>query len=336
MAANTGAESAQVPAKDFDKTTEDIVSGLSAMQLSADQAKNAPAPTTGHSALLRLPKELRLLIYDALFELFVQTPEHFDTYMLPSEWSKTKLDTDAALGTYASMLLTCKQLYSEAKAHFEACYLPKVTVYFYDVFELLDFTEAIDRVAKLEPKYHDIKICLSSCPTNAWFFTSRSSADKLDAFEAVRDVKEGVHLFTDTQPRFGYTVSEGGPICDPDDRRGNIHPRRAPYSEANSIEIFSTHIRWGKNIDLVRRTVQGSVLTLSIHQICGHQHTKYTQMTAPVSMLYCAPGYFDSEEGMYTRPEMGESRERCDNFLTESSTEIEHARLASLLQPCIS
>ncbi|KAK4547049.1 hypothetical protein LTR36_001270 [Oleoguttula mirabilis] len=319
MATDSRPASASMPAEHCDTTTEIVTTSLAAHRLPTEHPNTTSTPVIESSPLLQLPSELRLLIFDALVEPLVQKPEHFDVYMLPSEWPKTEL------GTYTSTLLTCKQLYAEAKDHFETHYLSKITIYFYDPLALRNFTTVIARIAKLEPKYNNIQICISGCPTNAWFFTSTrcptnalfrtalfntvppaddTDKEHLDARLAVGELKGAVSVFTDTQPHVCFSECDGGPICDPDDRRGNVHARAAQRIGEDGIE-----------------TLQHSA---------SARHTMYTQMTAPVNKLRWSSWMED-----YDTAQTRESRARCDDFLKESSVEIEYARFASLDQPFV-
>ncbi|TKA32369.1 hypothetical protein B0A50_01475 [Salinomyces thailandicus] len=118
-------------------------------------ARTTPPAMTAKTApkLLTLPKEVRLLIYDQLFEPLVQRPEHFDTYVLPCEWPENDFSIVPAL------LGTCKQLHQEAKAHFEKHFLENVIVYFDHVGRLREFCEKIERLLERE-KYERMQVCL--------------------------------------------------------------------------------------------------------------------------------------------------------------------------------
>ena len=103
------------------------------------------------SGLLELPKELRLLIYDSLFQPLVERPEVLDTYALPDEWP------DNDLSSYTNLTLSCEQIHNEAKEHFETHFLCKLTVYFETTPQLHSFHQT---VSKLGEAYQNIQCSL--------------------------------------------------------------------------------------------------------------------------------------------------------------------------------
>jgi len=119
--------------------------------------------------LLQIPKELRLLVYDALFEPLIQRPEHFDTYVLPSEWPTIRLSP------YTSLLLICRQLFSEVRPYFKSRYLARLTLYFDNVSDLCRFHETL--AATPDPsQYQNLQICLH---TRAFTFNNITRRDDL-------------------------------------------------------------------------------------------------------------------------------------------------------------
>lgn len=58
--------------------------------------------TETETALLDIPSELRLRIYDFVLQPLLEVPEHYDTYVLPDEWPQT------SLASYRALILSCK------------------------------------------------------------------------------------------------------------------------------------------------------------------------------------------------------------------------------------
>ncbi|KAI6863272.1 hypothetical protein KC343_g6510 [Hortaea werneckii] len=110
-----------------------------------------------HSPLLALPKELRLMIYDELFTPLIQRPEHFDTYVLPSEWPKIDFTP------YRALSLTCKEVKEEATTHFDGHFLGDVMVFFDNVANLASFYFKIENTRSWE-RLANIRACLHTLP----------------------------------------------------------------------------------------------------------------------------------------------------------------------------
>lgn len=109
----------------------------------------APAPSP--SRLLALPKELRLIVYDMLFQPLTVRPDNFDVYVLYTEWPKRET------GIISTLAKTCKTLSTETEDHFESQYLSSMILFFDNVPQLYDFSCA---VKELPAPYQEITICI--------------------------------------------------------------------------------------------------------------------------------------------------------------------------------
>ena len=244
--------------------------------------------TTTSSRLLSLPKELRLLIYDFIFEPLVQRPEHFDTVVLPSEWPETDL------GTYHSLTLVCKQLHAEAQTHFESQFLGRVIIYFTNVPDLHDFCEAVRNLPEPQ-KYGGMQICLRTSRylyhdeelDDDDFLTdcqdTQEEWDEEDALLsiALRDLDFHINWFISTQPGFHkqYDYALSG-LCEEDS------PCDGPPSAHAVAHHLITHAtREGSRVDTIHfpmgRRARPSV-KISTHQVCQHGQCAYSTMVCSV------------------------------------------------------
>ncbi|KAK4547063.1 hypothetical protein LTR36_001284 [Oleoguttula mirabilis] len=313
MAVDPGPASVQMSAEDGDTVTANVTTALAGLQLPTERP-DSPASLT----LLQLPKELRLLIFDALFQPFVQEqPEDFDEYMLPSEWPKTHDFT-----AYTAISSTCKQLHFESKTHFETQFLPNTMMYFDNTPELWDFTEKISRFG---PEYQDIVIQLSTCSHSAWFFTAQEVEEgpPNDVVGATFLAKLCINIQPDLDLRCsGVDWS----LCNSEERHDVTHARtRLEYP---GTQRLTSWVRQGKKIDILELCAPGCPLRVSTHQVCGHEHTQYSIMTARVGDLV-----WDWVDAWGVRElDLRKMRACCDKYLNASSLEIELAKLRSLEQ----
>ena len=232
----------------------------------------ADTQTQASSAILQLPKELRLTIYDALLLPLVDHPHVPDTYALPYEWPKIDLSG------YTSLISSCKQLHFEAKHHFEKFYLPSLTLYFDHTPQLYNFAQSASR---LGAPYHDITFSLRKRCRLTYDFNEKPNVDKvwhmyednvdLMMAQSGFDQKFG-DLFLVQFPDYTRLLENIRRSEGPLSRVGNLLTRGA----RNGINIISKTI----SVD----NVEGS-LQVSFHEVNGYRSTGYTEMRGPINAL---------------------------------------------------
>ncbi|KAK5126640.1 hypothetical protein LTR85_009574 [Meristemomyces frigidus] len=248
----------------WERMTQEVSTRLAALRVPADSDSQSP--------LLKLPTELRFAIYDELFDpLIVQPPEHLDTFVLPSEWPKIEL------GTYTSLLLTCHQLRSEAKAYFEKLYLPRLTLYFDNVLDMGHFTKCVAGA----PKYQDIHVYLHNCGLSAWFFHNDGDKAVLDSLVGVAgDV--GSFIRDRVKASFGWNTSMVTDI-----KYNSSMMPLARHSLVRQLRLSNLRMplqlsfcsRQGKKVEVLPIPMLSSPLRTSIHQLGDHPETTYVVMT---------------------------------------------------------
>ncbi|KAK3636511.1 hypothetical protein LTR56_014137 [Elasticomyces elasticus] len=123
---------------------------------STRETHKPPTVTTpSRTDLLGLPAELRLLIYDAIFEPLVASGEDSNVfYVTPRKPPRDPL------GDYTSLIRTCQEVSHEAVQHFRKHYLPCVTFHFNDALTLHDFQH---RILQHHRNVHDtVRFCIST------------------------------------------------------------------------------------------------------------------------------------------------------------------------------
>ena len=148
--------------------------------------------------LLRLPKELRLTIYDTLLEPLIDQGDVPDTYAFPDEWPKIDLSA------YTNLVASCKQLHSEVKAHFEKCYLPGLTIFFDNTPQLYKFDQA---ACTFGAPYQDIQFSLRT--TNRYSVSDISNK----IWHIDEDSAKLMMLHPGFDPRFDGAVTWALPKC---------------------------------------------------------------------------------------------------------------------------
>ena len=102
--------------------------------------------------LLKLPAELRLLVYGAIFdEIVSESGRDVEECLFQGCWPKSRLRT------YISLAMTCKQVRMETKPHFEKHYLQRLVVHFWNAPSLHSFAETVNI---LGGPYFDIRYSL--------------------------------------------------------------------------------------------------------------------------------------------------------------------------------
>ncbi|KAK5132991.1 hypothetical protein LTR08_008278 [Meristemomyces frigidus] len=232
--------------------------------------------------LLQLPKELRLLIYDLLFEpLLVQRPEHFDTYVLPPEWPEWPA---ADYKNLRSVLLTCQQMRAEAQWHFETHYLPKLTVYFDNVPDLRHFAE---KIAGLDVKYGDIQICLHDSLLIASRFNKISNmpAKRVQVQPRLERLAEEVRDFVQYQEA-PKTSAEYAAMSRRTKKLMPWTTRPDSSSNTNDLIVRTTCYRADRRIEVITPIKPPRPgLKTSMHRICNTWHTDYVVVVGCVKLL---------------------------------------------------
>jgi len=96
----------------------------------SDDANSGDGPDAA-CPLLALPPELRLSIYDHLLSPCVSSPaEEQHQYRLPWDWPRNDLND------FVCLALTCRTVRHELRSLFEQQYIPRVRLYFDDIYAL--------------------------------------------------------------------------------------------------------------------------------------------------------------------------------------------------------
>lgn len=241
--------------------------------------------TPSDSMLLLMPKELRLLIYDELFESFTQRPKHFSTYVLPSEWPKNDFSS------YISLQLTCQQLHAEVTTHFEGQYLPKTIVYFDNVPELKTFCGKIAKHPE-SSKYDVLQICLHDigylCSTittaHSDLLTTAGKQRAADVLEARRDVNWSIRNFAVEQPACDFKTT---PVIFAHCGNSSTMCMHYEYERPgmSPINLVRHEVRQGKRLHIDRFPLLEGTPTSTIlesHMVCGNHQTGYMCMMMAV------------------------------------------------------
>ncbi|KAI6807648.1 hypothetical protein KC364_g13725 [Hortaea werneckii] len=234
-----------------------------------------------HSPLLALPKELRLMIYDELFTPLIQRPEHFDTYVLPSEWPKIDFTP------YRALLLTCKEVNEEATTHFEGHFLRDVMVFFDNVADLASFYFKIEKT-RSGKRFANMQACLHTWP---WRMRDHIDPEAMTKPNFGRANSETflccLDMFVFDRSRLAtakarelYGVDLLADICKA------IH---GPFEHPNPNSNRTHSMRGATKVDVLVRTdrskLSQATLEISSRQLCSNVRTMYTQMAAPVGCL---------------------------------------------------
>ncbi|KAK5126637.1 hypothetical protein LTR85_009571 [Meristemomyces frigidus] len=267
------------------KETNDLPSGPE-QPAERDTASTTTAAEPRPS-FLAMPKELRLQVYDELLEPLIRRPEHFDTYVLPSEWPKNDLTP------YTSLLFTSRQICEEVKDYFESRYLPKIFVLYLD--NLNDLYALKQKLAATaEPsKYGALQICLrsGSCTFDkgkvnlGWGRKRKKQSQLLDRLQ---DMRVNTRTFMMTQPGFDPVCLHALRGLCSRDLGGHI----AKWVKAESLvaKLVTQSTRDGKTIDTLQVAKRGGrarpSVKISVHQVCLHVESSYSVMTAAMKDLY--------------------------------------------------
>lgn len=232
-------------------------------------ALQVPTKDDKHSPFLQLPTELRLSIYDMLFEPVAQQElKHLHTYVFPFEWPEK-------LATYTTLLLVCKQLQMEVSEYFEAQYLPNMTLYFDNVPDLRQFAR---KVASLGPGYEKVQICLhtsthadwvdnwvdnnSTKPSRYWLYGADREDD--DVSSAIDCVAEDVVQFICYQAEAVCGVNPAFNSKIPD-RYRHEYSFSWPEWLPSEFGTVSRSSRLFERVDVLQASMPWSNLKISLH-----------------------------------------------------------------------
>ncbi|KAK3675322.1 hypothetical protein LTR78_004832 [Recurvomyces mirabilis] len=226
-----------------------------------------------------LPKELRLMIYDELFQPLIRRPKNFDVYVLPCDWPTN--DSSAL----TALLLLCKEIRFEAKGHFESHYLGSLMLYFDDVPSLhrfkLNVERAPARYRNLQACFHTM-LCFQSA-TELW--CGDLHAEWYDLVEAVK--RDGLSFIGDQRgihPSCQYMDQWPNPLralCE--EESSDLHHDR--WWAQDWPEIGGA-IRHGSvselQIDMLTVPLQDTAMEMTVHRVCGDLRTLYATIAAQV------------------------------------------------------
>ena len=106
--------------------------------------------------------DLRLCMYDLLFQDLLVDPKHLDTFVLPNEWPVK------SFALYRTLALVCKQANYEVK---DQRYVGNITIYFDNVPALYKFSQQISTL-RPEHAYQKLQVSLRT-PVLARSWTNR-------------------------------------------------------------------------------------------------------------------------------------------------------------------
>ncbi|KAK5728893.1 hypothetical protein LTR15_002034 [Elasticomyces elasticus] len=250
------------------------------------------------SRLLALPKELRLIIYDMLFEPMTIRPDSFEIYVLFTEWPKVNTSI------ISKVAQICKQVNIEAKAHFETNFLSKIMLYFDNMLELIQLDSKLSQASE---KYRAITVTLYTSPRSWLRSVSLATRNELAGklWQGARKaVDDQVESFIRAQPGLHISCAEvgranplaglcsgGRVVC------SGSHDRRWTGMYDNAIHnAIAEHRQGRKPFDTLQVPVDHSDTSVSVQQICGNMDTRYVKMTATIERLdFC--GLLDDKWG---------------------------------------
>jgi hypothetical protein len=131
--------------------------GPSLQKSNPSQTSSPLSDTTFTFPIMKLPPELRLMVFDQLFlDLTVRRQR---SIMYHNEENLMQKHQANDFRPYSNLLLTCKELNREAKNHWEQYYLHQCCFYFWHVWKLHDFAIELEKLGK---PYTEIKYVLRS------------------------------------------------------------------------------------------------------------------------------------------------------------------------------
>lgn len=202
-------------------------------QNSSPPSPPLPSDLTSTFPIMKLPPELRLMIFDEVFlDLTVRRQR---SLMYRNEIKLSEKHQVNDFRPYANLLLTCKELGQEAKKHWEKIYLRKCCFYFWHVSKLYDLALILNKLGKpyinikyvLRSQYNEGHVgdfCLAETvrklmgsenvdfmidqpgvPLDYYEVFSNQLSDRLNQFEADEDdnhieVREGINEATEDNP----------------------------------------------------------------------------------------------------------------------------------------
>lgn len=217
------------------------------------------------------------MIYDELFAPLLQRPEHFDTYVLPSEWPKVDFTP------YRALLLTCKEVKEEATTHFEGHFLRDVIVFFDNVFDLRKFYFKLRRASCLG-KLGGMKVCLHSLPEGIERRMNPRGHGKSSFWLLNCDAESccfDMLICNDDKPsRAPKRYGEDG--CG--------HSGRWPDGSVQHLTTKVSHgIRGNARVNVLRTTGRDGPFQKGLEpisrQLRSRSSTRYTQMVLPIGCL---------------------------------------------------
>ena len=218
------------------------------------------------------------MIYDELFAPFIQRPEHFDTYVLPSEWPKIDFTS------YRALLLTCKEVKEEATTHFEGHFVRDVMVFFDYAVDFRKFYFKLKKTRSWE-RLANMRACLHTLPQGIRGRIARERMPK-PAMVSLAD------LHTENCCSQMLICNNDGPSQAPEWHRTWDHTNQGVLIGGNILDacpLLSYRTRGSAKVIIWRKMSRSGPIAKGIQpttrELYSECRTCYVQTVVPISCL---------------------------------------------------